>query len=274
MYELTAAGLRDLARAENLAAVLMPADPGTVGPVEPDLAPEVAASMPGIAVAGAQAFLSLDAAGVLVLSLHVDTGEVAPWLVRADGCIPMRVTVNGDPLFVDDHPALARLEASAAERGFAALTDPQQRAAMREIFEILEYDADGLPGIEWSADTVQNLGDLFVRFGIEFTSRDDTEDAASAADSESTALDWTVAPGGLGRNAASGVRHLTTGLTGRYGVQGAGDGRWTAALTVGCGAEVPQASTALGDFEDEDEAMAAAERHEFLLGLAAQGGRR
>ncbi len=110
VYHLTAAGLRELARGVNLAAALIPADAENAAPAEPEYGD--AESHPSIAVAGAQAFLYVDDDGVLVLSLHLDTGEVPNWLTRADQCIPLRVTVNGEPVFADDRPALRPEESS------------------------------------------------------------------------------------------------------------------------------------------------------------------
>ncbi|MFJ8313999.1 MULTISPECIES: hypothetical protein [unclassified Streptomyces] len=35
----------------------------------------------------------------LVVSVHLDTGEVPADLISADGTIPLRITVNGDDVF-------------------------------------------------------------------------------------------------------------------------------------------------------------------------------
>jgi hypothetical protein len=109
-YHLTAAGVRELARGVNLAAALLPADADSAAPAEPGH--DDAASHPSITVAGAQTFLYVDGDGVLVFSLHLDTGEVPDWLTRADHCVPVRVTVNGDEVFTDARPVLSPAELS------------------------------------------------------------------------------------------------------------------------------------------------------------------
>lgn len=101
VYHLTAAGLRELARRTNLDAVFLPADADSAAPADAD-----DGTHPSLCVAGAQAFLYLDADGVLTLSLHLDTGEVPAWLSRPDHTVPLRVTVNGTAVFVDARPAL------------------------------------------------------------------------------------------------------------------------------------------------------------------------
>jgi hypothetical protein len=108
VYHLTPAGLRELARGSNLAAGLLAATPDTAGPAEPDASDW--STYPSLLVAGAQAFLYVDAGGVLNLSLHLDTGEVPGWLSRADATIPLRVTVNGEDVFADDRPILTPAE--------------------------------------------------------------------------------------------------------------------------------------------------------------------
>lgn len=110
VYHLTAAGLRELARGVNLAAALLPADEDTAAPAGPGH--DDFDSYPSITVAGAQAFLYVDGDGVLVLSLHLDTGEVPDWLTLADHCVPVRVTVNGEQVFTDDRPVLRVAESS------------------------------------------------------------------------------------------------------------------------------------------------------------------
>jgi hypothetical protein len=102
VYHLTAAGW-------------LPADADTAGPA--GLWRDDAATYPSITVAGAQAFLYVagNGDGVLVLSLYLDTGEAPDWLTRADRCVPVRVTVNGDEVFTDDRPVL-RVAESSSER--------------------------------------------------------------------------------------------------------------------------------------------------------------
>ena len=88
---------RDLARAANLSAALCPADQDTAGPLEPKS--EGRESYPSLIVAGAQAFLYVDATGTLNLSLHLDTGEVPAWLSRSGGTVPLRVAVGDSVIF-------------------------------------------------------------------------------------------------------------------------------------------------------------------------------
>jgi hypothetical protein len=288
-YRLTAAGLRELARGVNLAAALVPADRDTVGPAGPghdDLD-----SYPSIAVAGAMAFLYVDQPGVLVLSLHLDTGDVPGWLTRADGCVPVRVTVNGDEVFTDARPALALADqaasgaaetapadsvgpgATAAERAFAALDTRRRAQLARGVFEILEYDQDGERGSRWSSDTTQYLGELFAAFGIVFSNPDEVDGqivAAGTGDTTKTAspadpLVWAAGDGDQVVTAASSARFRLAGVAAQYRVAG-GDGRWNAALVVtDCGNEVAEAGTALGEFTSDAAARDAAQRHETAL---------
>jgi hypothetical protein len=52
---------------------------------------------PSIQVAGVWVFAYVDTHAVLRISAHLD--EAAHWLRRPDGTVPMRVTVQGDPVF-------------------------------------------------------------------------------------------------------------------------------------------------------------------------------
>jgi len=58
---------------------------------------------------------------------------------------------------------------SAAEDAFARLAPDRRELLLRRTFEILEYDEEGEPGGKWSSDTAQAIGDLWVRFGVKFT---------------------------------------------------------------------------------------------------------
>lgn len=52
---------------------------------------------------------------------------------------------------------------------FAQLDDQARARIAYETFAILEYDEDGDPGSEWSSDTTQYLGEMFDRYGVQFT---------------------------------------------------------------------------------------------------------
>jgi hypothetical protein len=52
---------------------------------------------------------------------------------------------------------------------FAQLDDQARARIAYETFAILEYDQDGDPGSEWSSDTTEYLGEMFDRYGVQFT---------------------------------------------------------------------------------------------------------
>lgn len=79
-------------------------------------------------------------------------------------------------------PAADQAGPSAAEQTFAALTSRQRERLLREVFHILEYDEERRPGVAWSSDTTQALGDLFAAYGIAFTSPDDDGGGPDATD--------------------------------------------------------------------------------------------
>ena len=57
-----------------------------------------------------------------------------------------------------------------AEMQFARLKTAEQCTLARRVFCILEYDGECTPGVEWSSDTTQALGELFGMYGVTFTS--------------------------------------------------------------------------------------------------------
>lgn len=72
------------ARAANEAAEFFPARPDEDG------------TLPCLRVAGALVFGYVTDDGVLEVSVHLDTGDLAAWLFRPDDTVQVHVTVNGD----------------------------------------------------------------------------------------------------------------------------------------------------------------------------------
>lgn len=56
-----------------------------------------------------------------------------------------------------------------AQQQFDALTVKKKVALLGRVFKALEYDTEGEPGVEWSSDTTQALGELFEMAGVKFT---------------------------------------------------------------------------------------------------------
>lgn len=57
---------------------------------------------------------------------------------------------------------------TGAEHAFGKLDQRQRDRLLRELFDLLEY-RDGEPGAGWSDDTLEDVGGLFVKFGVTFT---------------------------------------------------------------------------------------------------------
>lgn len=89
------------ARAANLAATFQPADEERAGPLPEHLKEEEAASWPSITVAGAQVFAYVDQFNTLVVSVHVDTGEIPDWLRNDDEhqTVPLSIKVGHEIVY-------------------------------------------------------------------------------------------------------------------------------------------------------------------------------
>ena len=68
-----------------------------------------------------------------------------------------------------------------AREAYDRLAASVKFALLREVFEILEYDENGRPGVEWSSDTTQALGDAFANRGVKFTEIGEDLDTESSA---------------------------------------------------------------------------------------------
>ena len=58
---------------------------------------------------------------------------------------------------------------SKAERQFDDLPEWKKLSLAKGVFLVLEYDGEGNPGVAWSSDTTQALGELFSQCGVDFT---------------------------------------------------------------------------------------------------------
>lgn len=87
------------------------------------------------------------------------------------------VVVGATPGYDGDHDLglvySVTVYVSEAQQAFDALEPETKLNLLGRVFEILEYDDDGMPGSRWSPDTTQALGELFNKFGVVFTSPDE-----------------------------------------------------------------------------------------------------
>ncbi|KUN17536.1 hypothetical protein AQJ11_37310 [Streptomyces corchorusii] len=59
-------------------------------------------TLPCLETGGTQVYAYWSCGEGLVVSVHLDTGEVPGDLISPDGTIPIRITVNGDCVFQED----------------------------------------------------------------------------------------------------------------------------------------------------------------------------
>jgi hypothetical protein len=227
------------------------------------------------------AMVIIDVAGLDLVGIDLNAGTVGVWTGDPDDRTwhvvdrftspPPHAQPSGNAAPVD-----ARPPASAAEQAFAVLTANQRGRLLRRVFETLEYDEDHQPGGEWSSDTTQALDNLFRQFGIVFTAAEPEECDGGADHGAFDRVD-TVKPGGRDltwastnpdqparQTAPSRITLRIRGTATHYAVWPTDDGRWRADLVItDCGHDVPAAGTHLGDFDNEDDAKAAAALHEI-----------
>lgn len=58
---------------------------------------------------------------------------------------------------------------SAAAAQYERLSSNDRSSLLDQIFDILEFDDEGEPGVEWSSDTTQSVGNAFAEYGVTFT---------------------------------------------------------------------------------------------------------
>lgn len=71
---------------------------------------------------------------------------------------------------------------ATAQQAFDQLPTTRRLALLEEVFNFLEYQADGTPGPEWGPDTTMGLGCIFDNYGIVFTNPDDARPTVEGCD--------------------------------------------------------------------------------------------